>query len=466
MVQSGRYAQTAQKGESMKKATGFIACFVLIFIFTILLGCQPTPEKPIVVGQGTDDLEGKLFVDPIAPYSYEAPEEIDDSILMNTCTFYIKSRIEISESQTHPVFRLQQTRFSPNDAEKICSLLVPDISAMRNASVETKEEIQEQILLLEQGIPQYHEDGSITYIHNEQADKVLPDYYDALEKAPAETFEPVNGTIDYTSPLEKVFKRTDGSKARCYVYDHSISVYPDNFGNIQMQSLIVREGGWEGEGPVHLSPTLAADAAQQLGNDLLAELDITNMGLASIEAARMLDGLQGYNTLCTGWMLTYTRDEGLGVPFDSASVSPYCMKFQDDEEYAASWPQETISVFLDENGIQFFNWENPCNIVEEVNANVELLSFEDIYKRATDLIKQGFAWIDEPGTICEDFYITRVLLTNCAVQIKDDIQTSYWIPTWVFVYQHESTLDNSVVPGYIAVNAIDGSRVELCGTAE
>ena len=37
------------------------------------------------------------------------------------------------------------------------------------------------------------------------------------------------------------------------------------------------------------------------------------------------------------------------------------------------------------------------------------------------------------------------------------------MPAWMFVYQGESELDNSTTPGCIAVNAIDGSRVELAG---
>lgn len=449
----------------MNKIKNFLVCVIVILIFAIILGCQTTPKKHAVVGQDTDKLESKLSAKPLAPNVYEVPKEVEDDVKLNTCTFHIKAAVEVSDSQTHPVYTLQRRDFSKSDIENIGNTLIPGIVGMRDGSKETKEEIEKEILILKQGIPTKNADGTITYAHNDQSDKVLSDYYEELKNAPEEIYTPVNGTVDYTPPVDEVFKLTNGNKARCRANEKSILMSPNEAGIVQKQSWLIRDGGWEGEGPVHLSPKLAAETAKQTGNDLLAKLKISNMQLASIEAARMIDD-SGYDTLSTGWYLTYTFDKGDGVQFDSNSVSKSFMKFKDDATYAPYWPQEKVEVYMDESGVRFFTWVYPCSTVEEVNSNVVLLPFSDIYSRTKELIKQGFAWTDSPGKKNEDYYVNRVLLTNCLVRKKDDTKTAYWMPTWVFVYQQESRLDNSVTPGYIAVNAIDGSRVDMYGSGK
>lgn len=450
-----------KEGIFMRKQKLIVLGTIAIFAITGGFGCQQNPTTQSIVGQG-----GSLFIDkinatPIAPSKYEVPGHIDDEIELNTCTFHVDADVEIFDTQKHPVLLLQRETISEDEFKEIMDYFIPDVVGERDAAVATKEELTEQIMLIEQGVPTYNADGTVSYRPNQFADSILPEYYDALEKAPYESFITVEGDPQFSMPMQRVYMLENDERAYCYFFSDAIMLYPNDYGNIQKQSWLIEDGGWEGEGPVTLTPTVSKAKALDIGARILQELGFSNMQLASIEAARMLDGALGYNTLTTGWYLTYTSSQAGGVPFDADSVSTSFMQFADDEAYAPSWPQEKNILFLDETGIRYFSWESPYIVAEVVNTNVELLPFDTIYERAEALIKQGFAWTDQTGTLNEDFVISRILLTYYLVPQKNSIEYIYWMPTWVFVYQKESDLDNSVLPGYIAINAIDGSRVEL-----
>lgn len=434
---------------------------ILLSITFCLCGCQPTPEAPIIIGRDSLEQSGKLVAATEPAYKMEVPEKVHNEIKLNICSFFVDATIEVSDSELHPVFRIKQKDFSSSDIRKICDTLIPDKLAMRDASKETKEEIEEMIYILKQGIPVKNKDGSVTYTPNDLTEEEWSKYYDALEKAEPEAFQKIATEIDYTPSFKSCFERSDGKKSYFYAYSNYVSVFFNDYGNIQMQSWIAHDGGWEGEGAIVLSPTITREDAKKAADQLLDSLDLSNMSLASTEAARMLDGILGYSTLSTGWYLTYVRNEGGGIPFDTSSVSESFLQFNDDAAYASPWPQETVCVFLDETGIRFFSWRNPSEVAGIENANVKLLPFDEVYEQMEKLVHLGFAWTDLPEKRSEDFYINRILLTNCLVREKDNTESAFWMPVWLFVYQQESTLDNSVLPGYIAINAIDGSRVQL-----
>lgn len=434
---------------------------IAVLAITGGFGCQQNPTTQSIVSQGSSLLIDKISATPLAAFTYEIPGHIDDRIELNTCTFHVNADVEFSDTQEYPVLLLQKKMISEDEIRKITDYFIPNAIGERDAAVVTKEELTEQILLIEQGVPTYSNDGAVTYRPNQFADSILPEYYDALEKAPYESFIPVEGAPQFSIPMQRVYLLENDKRAYCYFFSDAIMLYPNDYGNIQKQSWLIEDGGWEGEGPVTLTPTVSKAKALDFGARILQELGYSNMQLASIEAARMLDGALGYNTLTTGWYLTYTSSQAGGVSFDADSVSTSFMQFDDDEAYAPSWPQEKNILFMDETGVRYFSWECPYMVAEVVNTNVELLPFDTIYERAEALIKQGFAWTDQAGTLNEDFFISRILLTYYLVPQKNSIEYIYWMPTWVFVYQKESDLNSSVLPGYIAINAIDGSRVEL-----
>ena len=321
-----------------KRSTRFAFLALPIFLLT---ACQPTPAGPAVVGRGGEELEQKLTAAPLAPYVYEAPAAVDDIIQMNVCQFVVDTPVEVSDAEAHPVLLMRQREFTKADAEKVVKALAGEVVSMRDGSQLTKEQVEQYIFQLKRGIPQYHEDGSITYEPNEAFQKIESDLYEMLENAPSEAFEPIQGLPDCTPTMQKVFRRADETEAGCYIYPDNMVLFPHGEGLLQFQSWLIREGGWEGEGPVLLSPTLSQEAAKRVGDDLMADLELPHMRLATVEAGRMIESY-GYNTIAVGWILTYTRGEGNEVPFDANMVSSKAMIFDDEASYAPPWNQEAI----------------------------------------------------------------------------------------------------------------------------
>lgn len=437
-----------------------VLAVMLVLSAFALAACQPTPEEEAVVGLDDAKLQKIIEATPLAPYAYNAPAEVHDEIVLNICTFHIDAAIEVTDATLHPVYRVERRSFMPEEAARIYDYFVPDATGIRDASQPTREELLEDICILEQGIPTRQEDGSIIYVPNEHAQEIIAEWNKQLKSAPSEHFNQVSGRTEYTMPSTVSLLRADGSKAYCAAEEDAISIYMDDNGIIQMQRWILNQGSWEGEGPVTLTPSITQEQAQTKAEQVLADLGFENMSVAWVEKARMLDGTLGFNTLSTGWFITYVCSEGGNIPFDSDSVSSGLMNYEDDSAlYAPSWPQETITLFVDETGARYFRWYCPCGEPELVNANVALLPFDQVYTRMCQLVRQGFAWADTPGTKSDDFLIYRVLLTNCLVREKNQADSAVWMPTWIFVYQFASS--NKTQPGYIAINALDGSRVQL-----
>jgi hypothetical protein len=136
------------------------------------------------------------------------------------------------------------------------------------------------------------------------------------------------------------------------------------------------------------------------------------------------------------------------------------------EEYTERWRQDTITVYVDETGIQFFSWTDPIEVIETLNENVSLLPFEDVKERIKSNIKYGYSKSAEDGWAngeC-DISVDRVMLANVLVPIKDDLQHQTLSPTWLVYYTFYVDYKSKVIDEWksvFAVNAIDGSSIDL-----
>ena len=174
-----------------------------------------------------------------------------------------------------------------------------------------------------------------------------------------------------------------------------------------------------------------------ISKNVLNDLKIEGFEAAHIEAARMLDGFFGYATVSVGYQITFCR---------AIDIKP--------------WPQERIVLMVDQEGIRFFHWEYPVIITNKLESNMKPLSFETVWQHAKDLLILGSSWVADATTV-EDRHITRIMLTNCMVRSTKERNKVFLIPTWLFIVQKESALDGHILPSYIAINALDGSRVEM-----
>lgn len=70
------------------------------------------------------------------------------------------------------------------------------------------------------------------------------------------------------------------------------------------------------------------------------------------------------------------------------------LEFDDSESYSKAWNEESLYVYISENGVEYLQWNTPLEIVECVNPCVELMPFEKIQKKEKNLLTLGLSWLD------------------------------------------------------------------------
>lgn len=200
-------------------------------------------------------------------------------------------------------------------------------------------------------------------------------------------------------------------------------------------------------------------------NALISDLGIKDYGIAAYEKARIVYTYTA-EIVSKGWQFTLTRNYGNSIPVDLNTVQFTGLLDFRSEEYTERWRQDTITVYVDETGIQFFSWTDPIEVIETLNENVSLLPFEDVKERIKSNIKYGYSKSAEDGWAngeC-DISVDRVMLANVLVPIKDDLQHQTLSPTWLVYYTFYVDYKGKVIDEWksvFAVNAIDGSSIDL-----
>ena len=116
--------------------------------------------------------------------------------------------------------------------------------------------------------------------------------------------------------------------------------------------------------------------------------------------------------------------------------------------------------------MQSFEWRNPLEIVETMNENVLLLEFDEIREQITQAIEHGYAYMSElMGGGENTVTVDRIVLTNVLVPMRDTVEYQMLVPAWVVFYEEDLGLGEPL-RDFIAVNAVDGSLVDLQVTPE
>ena len=442
----------------MKKAIYLLSVF---FCIIAISACQPTPEKEIVVHKAAEQLEATLVEsddDKEADSTFICPSKLNEEIQMPHFRFVADTDIEIGQAEGFYVYEATQDRFGQTRMDEIVSYFSKDLIGARSGEV-TKEDLEELIVILKRGMPKKQQDGSVLYEPSADSAEIIESLSEELRNAPNEEYIPI---ADYepTFPCNVVFKNSLEQNVYVFADENQIEIFPKNAGTIQLQSWIIKNGGWDGEGPVVLEPVLSKEEALTISKNVLNDLKIEGFEAAHIEAARMLDGFFGYATVSVGYQITFCRALDGQIPFDSSILTPGVLGFEDEADYIKPWPQERIVLMVDQEGIRFFHWEYPVIITNKLESNMKPLSFEAVWQHAKDLLILGSSWVADATTV-EDRHITRIMLTNCMVRSTKERNKVFLIPTWLFIVQKESALDGHILPSYIAINALDGSRVEM-----
>ena len=144
-----------------------------------------------------------------------------------------------------------------------------------------------------------------------------------------------------------------------------------------------------------------------------------------------------------------------------------------EERYAPYWPIESITLYIDNEGIYELEWGGLYEMGETVVENANLRPFNDIedtFFSMMTVMYEPEARNDLTNEV--NINVDRVELQLCRIAQQDEMESGLLVPVWCFY--GNKTVDEQVVNEgmmydwesgapmcFIVINAIDGSVIEI-----
>lgn len=186
-----------------------------------------------------------------------------------------------------------------------------------------------------------------------------------------------------------------------------------------------------------------------------------------------------------GWYLTLRRSFDGYPQFTNYVYASQGLLYGSDDTFAfkAFTPHERLRMFISENGLQMIDYEYPKDVSGLVNANVELMPFDEVKQRIANTLLMCFPYEDAGKVTVErnensprlELEIYDIMLTTFALHVKNSAKDFYEIPCWVVYYAccdpvrgaddwelKKSSLklelcDPNAAIDVLIINAVDGS---------
>lgn len=451
----------------MKKYRIFVALCLLEALFaTQLGGCKTAPPKDIVPNKATNELSKAVHAEAAAPYRYDAPTHWSEDMQLHNIKIHIDAEIALPEEQTFPVYSVSRHKCLDNALRSIVETMGGEIAKVRKTGM-GREEILEEIAYVARGAYAGLDEktGQPVYGAYEGQDEQLEKLKTQLDRIEeTDKWSPVHPD-SYLLPMDQTFL-SDGGK-KLYVSGRGENVRITTFykGYIQLEDWVLEGDAFPGELPHKLrNITLSREEAQRRAEAFMVQCGLNDYVIASLQKARIL--FRTYEVMTEGWQITFVRDDGLQAPIDLLRYSAGGLLSYPEEDYAASWPAEQITVFLDEFGIQSFSWMNARLVNGVMNENVQLIPFLEIQDTIRNALKFRLSWFNEEKAYADselDVVVTQISLTRCTQRIAGEEDQAYYAPAWAVFVTTEQNLEDGIDPTILVIGALDGSFINVRG---
>ncbi|MBR4658732.1 MAG: hypothetical protein IKP26_05705 [Clostridia bacterium] len=465
----------------MKRILALTLCILTLFF----CACQPTPDVEPVPNKGDDEAGEKIratavpTADPEASETAEAivppvfPTHWDSEVKTETGRMLINADIITSDQSTYPVYTVRRHEVTTEDLQPIADYFFPSITAVRNGDKPGKEDIEAAIAdLLASEKTEEHKAKYLEYLKGEYNSATVSD----------DDFIPAD-RLDMSDLSSKTVLLSDGSRG---VYSHVQNInWPIIFrshidtiaqdkytaADNDLMDLYGDDDDYDLPSPEemmnYIDPEITLDEATANAEEFFGKVGIDGCGLAESVEGRLRHS-SSHVTLSTGWILTYVRSYSY-VPASPATddTSGRGLFAGDDDmtQYAKGMQYEWFELYVSGSGLEYFSWMNPMEVEGPVNENVQLMDFDELTGNLERLLK---AYLSYPEKFYRWFRLEKMVLTVAPQQQKDS-DDFYLMPVWV-CYFHSfnwETPDDYVskdygeLPTTFAINAIDGTRVDL-----
>ena len=441
---------------------------VMVMISVLLCGCQPNPKEEAVINKADNKLQQTIQATPQTSDENQWVKALSEDNWVEEYTLpmldcQIDARIVLANQDVFPVYKIKRREFDNEFVSNLIQHIVLGATGVRDSS-DTKEELEQLLIQVKRGAYVVNDNGG-KWEPYEGQEQEISDLEEQIESVKPETFSPINSS-NIILPIDKTYQMPDGTRSFITAEKESFRFYKDKYGILQPERWLANYAGPnQPEGTTLENVIISQDVAGRTAENFILDLGIVNFGCAYSEKARILNDLTG-ETVSEGWLVYYARNDGGYLPVNFESLELNGLLDFYTEDYVERWWPETISIYVDQNGIRSFNWSSPLQVVEEMNSDVKLMPFETIKERIRKTIKFGYSQSVDSGTIAGQNYLSidKIILSDIMVPIIDDLEHQMLQPVWL-VFYHDYCFYNDVkIEGsnsVFAINAIDGSNVDL-----
>ncbi len=449
-----------------------IVCILTALLF-LLLACQPTPEKEIIVSHDQKQVEAAEPGEPGA--ALVVPERWEETVDIGFTKIVFEADVRTDDSVTHPVYTIERASFDGKTAQRILEAAYGTCERRENAL--SREEIIQQIENIRLGAVSAYDYNTHQYISTpiENEEEMLQPYIHDLQEAPVEDTYVSLTAEQLDKYKERIVLRTKNGEL-IYLYQQKggvnqipyLSFHKYFNGLIQTENLVLQGEARVSE-PSHTldNVKLSQEEALTKANDFVKLLGRDDLRCARIEKARILKEFPTISStrenedIPEGYKMTFTQAPRGCIPngCEIRKIHTF-LQFEDMQStYNFSWGQEILSIFVTEEGIASLVWENPMHIVGIREEDVALLPFDQVQERIRTMIEYGIKGSTYISPNEGKVYVTDVYLSAVLRPIKDDNDHAELEPAWVVQMETDLSRHLYEEPYYLILDATDGSLI-------
>jgi hypothetical protein len=451
-----------------------IKLFLLFATVALLLvACQPTPEKDVVIGKNNTTISGTQNSSGSNDYPDNWTRDFQND--EGTVTIQINAQLEIPNVSSYPVVDVVPTEITQNDIKTFVNYFFEGQTVYDTSSDSTKSELTKSLLQFQYDLETLEQSGKVHYTAHIFTSEEIPEEQAKIKSIIDDLKNQLSMAEDTKRNISNLDWAIKGEYKTCSVVntvsgDYSSKLYISaNDGNYDTRITYSKTDYSDYddfEEPKDEEMAISLEEAVNTAKEMLADIGIED----AVITDWFVGNYTGFSEEITGiensaqcYVLHFCKPVK-GVPityfYDYEGATTY------DDQYAYPWEPEIIEVYVNNHGAVRFSWENIGTLTDTDNENVTLLPWEDIQETAIqqfriktiDLYLMG----DDQGEMTIE--INRITLGMMRVAKKDSSGEYMYVPVWDFfgnyIYQRESDSYSERACSMLTINATDGSIID------
>ncbi len=479
---------------------------IVCLILALLAACQPTPEQEFVVNKGDDTVEQKLNEPQgdaqkgVGRQSF--PDRWDEEPLKESEHLVVRAHADVRTKADglYPVYRTRETEITADTVANIAVKFL-DKPTSSSESLMTKKDYERQLQHFLDERARYDEwvaagkPDDWTNVDEyewtpEEIEEQMNRYKKWIQNAPDSlTSQAVN---DYSGLQENktlAFTLASGGDASIcfekgfYVITKGCRDFPNLYSVYNYQEDLKWKEGRYAE---WMEPEISYEDAKNICLSEAERLGFAGFSITGSYEATLFESKHPDAAIAGGWCFGLKRD------FDGYPQLASHVEATQDLEYGSGdgymfnkvIPPEKLLMFVTKDGLQMIRYDGPKDVSGLVNANVELLPFDEIKERIANALITCFPY--EMIQQCTQDYeenwprleleIYDVMLSTFTLRVKDS-SDFYEMPCWIVSYdwcfplngeasweylkstRNQELNDPNTGHDVLVINAVDGSIV-------